>query len=117
MCQIFSCVVLEDGRVLTHSEPMQHSHTEIRKLHAIGDVSVNQAANVELVPPDGDFLSDVAAWKLILDHEREPEWWKDDLPALDDKVRQAVAKWQRKLTNLNALALGRTKLTGDAQAV
>ena len=112
MCRLFSCVVVPDGRVLVSSDLWEHSHSKIRAEHGIRDtVSVNQAANVEVVPPNGAFLSDVGSWQLILDHEREPGWWSDDKVALADHCREAVSRWQKKLQGLTALALGCTELS------
>ena len=98
MCRPFSCVVKSDLSVLIGKSIAHHSHSEIIQDAALtAEISVNQYAKVELLPPDKQYASDVEGWELKLDEERTPEWWEENLPEIDARVRDAAQKWQNKL--------------------
>ena len=101
MCTPFSCVVKSNLSILIGKSIAHHSHSEIiRDAGLPAEISVNQYAKVELLPPDKQYASDVEGWMLILDEERTPEWWEENLPEIDDRVRDAAQKWQNKLRAL-----------------
>ena len=101
MCTPFSCVVKSDLSVLVGKSIAYHSHSEIiRDAGLPVEISVNQYAKVELLPPNDQYASDVEGWKLNLDEERTPEWWEENLPEIDARVRDAAQKWQNKLRAL-----------------
>lgn len=90
MCIPFSCIVLADLTVLVGQKITTHSHTEIMRQHGFSDeLSIDQLAKVELIA-DSKFPANPDQWKLVLDEAREPGWWKENLPEIDDRVRQAA---------------------------
>ena len=94
----FSCVVKSDLSILVGKSIAHHSHSEIiRDAGLTEEISINQYAQVELLPPDDQYASDVEGWKLKLDEERTPGWWEENLPEIDARVRDAAQKWQNKL--------------------
>ena len=98
MCEPFSCVVKSDLSILVGKSIAHHSHSGIiQDAGLTAEISVNQYARVELLPPDDQYASDVEGWKLILDEKRTPEWWEENLPEIDARVRDAAQKWQNKL--------------------
>ena len=98
MCSPFSCVVKSDLSILVGKSIAHHSHSEIiRDAGLTEEISINQYAQVELLPPDDQYASDVEGWKLKLDEERTPGWWEENLPEIDARVRDAAQKWQNKL--------------------
>ena len=101
MCEPFSCVVKSDLSIWIGKSIAHHSHSEI--IHDAGltaEISVNQYARVELFPPNRQYASDVEGWELKLDEKRTPEWWEENLPEIDARVRDAAQKWQNKLRAL-----------------
>ena len=101
MCSPFSCVVKSDLSILVGKSIAHHSHSEIiRDAGLPAESSINQYAKVELLPPNKQYASDVEGWELILDEERTPEWWEENLPEIDARVRDAAQKWQNKLRAL-----------------
>ena len=98
MCEPFSCVVKSDLSILTGKSIAHHSHSEIIQDAGLpAEISMNQYARVELLPPNHQYASDVEGWELKLDEERTPEWWEENLPEIDARVRDAAQKWQNKL--------------------
>ena len=98
MCSPFSCVVKSDLSILVGKSIAHHSHSEIiRDAGLTEEISINQYAQVELLPPDDQYASDVEGWKLKLDEYRTPEWWEENLPEIAARVRDAAQKWQNKL--------------------
>lgn len=101
MCDPFSCVVLPDFSVITGRSYARHSHSEMwRDSGRADEISDNQGAKVEITPPNNQWLSDVSTWTLKLDQDRGPTWWRDNLPEIDGRVREAAEKWQRRMHNL-----------------
>jgi hypothetical protein len=83
---------LPDPKMLWQQEA--HSHTRLAKANGIPDGMLGDKwARFELTPTNDGFHSDVATWTLTLDEERQPEWWTNDLPAIDDKIRRHVARY------------------------
>ena len=98
MCEPFSCVVKSDLSILTGKSIAHHSHSEIIQDAGLpAEISMNQYARVELLPPNHQYASDVEGWELKLDEERTPEWWEENLPEIAARVRDAAQKWQNKL--------------------
>ena len=101
MCKPYSCIIKSDLTLIEGKTIATHSHTEILKQHGLPtEISVDQYARVELVPSDSgrtDYESDPETWKLILDEQRTPSWWEDNLPEIEDRVKRAAEKWKAKL--------------------
>jgi len=106
MCNPVSMIVKSDGSVfLPANDTWNHSHTAIAKLHGIpgGEIG-DRYARVE-VSPIGEVrwrdketnavLQNTDAWNVVLDEAREPAWWKEDKPALEDKCRQYAARYMK----------------------
>jgi len=102
MCKPFSCIVKSDITLIVGKSIAHHSHSEMwRDAGNAQEISVNQAARVELLPPVGtSYSSDVSGWVLHLDEDRTPEWWRQNHPEIEDRVRQAAVRWQGKLLRL-----------------
>ena len=97
MCKPFSCLVKSDLSVLVGQTVTTHSHSEILWQHGLpAERSIDQYARVEL-EIDGDYPADPDKWTLNLDEDREPSWWKPNLPEIDDRVRRAAWTWLAKI--------------------
>lgn len=101
MCSPFSCIVKSDLTLIVGKTLAHHAHSQMLQDAGLPrEVSINQYAKVELTPPNNEWLSDTATWKLKLDEERTPEWWRENLPEIEHRVRDAATKWQGQLMRL-----------------
>ena len=106
MCKPFSCIVKSDLTLLVSSNFMVHSHSQILKeAGLVREVSVDQYARVELVPNGNAYGSDPDSWVLTLDEEREPSWWKENLPEVEGRIREAAHRWKAKLLALKEVVV------------
>ena len=95
MCQFKSALVLKDRIFL----PDYDSHDKMLQELGIEDNFTNASkvfVRVELLPTDGNILSAVDGWKLIVNQDILPEWWNEAerLPQL----KELVETWMRKHT-------------------
>jgi len=89
-------LVFADGRVERHpSEPDCHSHEWMARALGVTVGQLDRCARVEVSPTDNDFTRSAMEWEVHLDEERAPEWWADDLPALEDKCRVVAERWRK----------------------
>ena len=90
MCQFKSALCLKD-RVFV---PDYDSHDRMLDELKISDDMRHASTTfvrVEVVPPDGDKLSDPMGWEVRVDQDILPEWF---IPEIDHpRIRQAVAEW------------------------
>ena len=93
MCKPFSCVIKSDLSILVGQKVTTHSHSAIMRQHGLPpEISIDQYARVELITSDL-YPADPDKWELKLDEARAPSWWKENLPEIDDRVRQAAWAW------------------------
>lgn len=95
MCQFKSALVLKNRIFL----PDYDSHDKMLRELGIEDNFTNASkvfVRVELLPTDGNILSAVDGWKLIVNQDILPEWWNEAerLPQL----KKLVETWRRKHT-------------------
>ena len=101
MCEPFSCIVKSDLTIIVGKSIAHHSHSGMLQDAGLPcESSINQYAKVEITPKNNEWLGDVAEWDLNLDEGREPDWWQENLPEIDARVRDAAQKWQNKIRNL-----------------
>lgn len=101
MCEPFSCIVTSDLTVIAGVTVAMHSRTAILRFAGLPtERTENQYALAELKPPNWDYDSDPAGWKLVLDQHRTPDWWVENLPEIDSRVRDAARRWQGQLRRL-----------------
>ena len=105
MCNPISLILTEDKVFLPSDSIWDHSHSSIMKKHKIPDgLMGDKYLRLEVVPPDGYFrdkktnkkLSVNKKWKVILDEENIPDWYKNDKPNQEDRAREAANKWFQK---------------------
>ena len=100
MCKPYSCIIKSDLTLIEGKTVATHSHTEILKQHGLPtEISVDQYARVELVPTydENDYGTEPETWKVILDENRAPSWWEENLPEIEDRVKRAAEKWKARL--------------------
>ena len=71
-----------------------HSHSSLAAKKGIADGLIGDKwVRFELSPKGDDFRSDIADWQLHLDEQRKVDWWGENLPEIDDKIRRAVKRY------------------------
>lgn len=97
MCNAISGIMRSDGTTFfPRMDAWNHSHTAIAKENGIPDGEMgDRYARFEITPADGDFRSDQTSWVFKLDETRQPAWWSEDAPALEDKARRDALRWFR----------------------
>ncbi len=103
MCNPISLIVTEDKIFLPSDNVWNHSHTFIMKIHNIPDGMIgDKYLRLEVVPPEGNIFRNKetnkklvvdTTWKVVVDEDRIPDWYKNDLANQEDKVREAAKKW------------------------
>ena len=83
MCDFFSAIVDDEGKVYWKNGI--NSHSELEKEFSLRDSG--HYAKVELNPVK---FNDVSTWNFKIDEERAPDWWDG---AYEDNVRQTVRDW------------------------
>ena len=95
MCKFLSVVVTRDGQIFHHPKESpigNQSHTEIIEHHNLHDSPhrVN-IARVEFTPPgDRAKIGDVSEWNLLLDEQREPDWWVTQKDSVQSRLKEYV---------------------------
>ena len=119
MCNPISGITKSDGTIyMPDPNAWNHSHTEIAKLHGLPDGEWgDRFARWELTPKDGvSFRTDPDGWGFRLDEKRAPQWWTDDVPALEHAAREAVKRWlvaaDRVVPGFAAIGGNHSTLTG-----
>ena len=88
MCQFFSAIVDDEGKVLWKNGIT--SHSELEQELKIRDSS--HYAKVELFPTGKSRFNKVETWKFTIDEARKPDWWDG---AYEDNVRQVIREWMK----------------------
>jgi len=103
MCNPISLIVTEDKVFLPSEKVWNHSHTFIMKTHNIPDGMIgDKYLRLEVTPPEKNVFRDKktnkklvvdTTWKVVVDEDRIPEWYKNDLANQEDRAREAAKKW------------------------
>jgi hypothetical protein len=92
MCDAFSCIVLDSGKVLWKFGI--DSHADILTAFGMPDKELPaKFAKVEISPSNRSYLYP-DKWVFRIDEDTKPAWWHDEYEA---DARKALAKWKRKL--------------------
>lgn len=98
MCRFKSALVLRDERVkggfrLLMADDTDH-HSVLMERHGLSDSKVTaQYARVEFVPLPGEQLTQFAKYHFVLDEERTPRWWSEEI---QDLVKEQMTEWLRR---------------------
>ena len=97
MCRFKSGIILKNSVVLT---PIYNeSHSVLLRAKGINDTDFNARkvfVRAELIPPEGDILSDVNTWEYNVDQDIVPDWYEDDPAKYEKDFREAVKEWRDK---------------------
>ena len=97
MCRFKSGIILKGSVVLT---PIYNeSHSALLRTKGINDTDFNARkvfVRAELIPPEGDILSDVNTWEYNVDQDIVPDWYEDDPAKYEKDFREAVKEWRDK---------------------
>lgn len=101
MCQFKSGIILRNKVVLTPEG--NESHSDLLESLRIADTHMNASktfVRVELIPKDGNKMSDVKDWRYKVDQDIVPDWYEKDPERYEREFRDAVEnymeEWKRK---------------------
>ena len=97
MCRFKSGIILKGSVVL--APIYNESHSALLRTKCIDDTDFNARkvfVRAELIPPKGDILSDVNAWKYNVDQDIVPDWYDADSSKYENDFREAVKEWRDK---------------------
>lgn len=97
MCRFKSGLILKNKVMLT---PIYNeSHSTMLERCGIEDTDFNARKvfiRAELIPYEGDFMSDISNWKYIVDQDVTPDWYEDDSEKYEEMFRKEVEEWRDK---------------------
>ena len=97
MCRFKSGLILENKVMLT---PIYNeSHSTMLDKCGIEDTDFNARKvfiRAELIPYEGDFMSDISKWKYIVDQDVTPDWYEEDPEKYEEMFRKEVEAWRDK---------------------
>ena len=118
MCNYKSAIVVRNpagGFDLLH-HPLVDSHESLVALFNLNDTPTSSGeprfVRVELRPESGGDLSDISAYKLIVDEPRPPAWFGDD-PAAVDRITEKL----RTICKANIVTEDREVLAGGPWSI
>ncbi len=91
MCQFKSGIIFKNKVVLAPDG--NESHTDLLESLEIEDSTVNMAkmfVRVELIPKDGNKMTDVKNWRYNVDQDFTPDWYDKDPERYEQEFRDAV---------------------------
>ena len=75
------------------------SHSTMLDRCGIEDTDFNARkvfVRAELIPYEGDFMSDISKWKYIVDQDVTPDWYEEDPEKYEEMFRKEVEAWRDK---------------------
>lgn len=97
MCRFRSALIFKDKVVL--APIYNESHSTMLEKMKIDDTDFNARkvfVRAELIPYDGDFMSDISKWKYIVDQDVTPDWYEEDPEKYEEMFRKEVEDWRDK---------------------
>ena len=96
MCQAFSCLLLESGKVVWEFGVDSHEDL-IRKAMLPDDGRDQRFVRVEIAPRNGDYLNP-DEWGYKVDQDETPAWHAPEYAEME--CRKAWAAWEKKLRTI-----------------
>ena len=97
MCRFKSGLILKNKVMLT---PIYNeSHSTMLDKCGIEDTDFNARKvfiRAELIPYEGNFMSDISKWKYIVDQDVTPDWYEEDPEKYEEMFRKEVEAWRDK---------------------
>lgn len=101
MCNFKSGIILKNKVVLTPEG--NESHSDLLESLGIEDNHMNASktfVRAELIPKNGDKMTNVKEWKYKVDQDIVPDWYEKDPERYEKEFREAVEKymeeWKKK---------------------
>ena len=97
MCRFKSALIFKDRVVL--APIYNESHSIMLNKHKIEDTDFNARkvfVRAELLPYEGDIMSDISKWKYMVDQDVTPDWYDEDSKKYEEMFRDAVEEWRDK---------------------
>ena len=97
MCRFKSGLIFKNKVVL--APIYNESHSTMLDICGIEDTDFNARkvfVRAELIPYEGDFMSDISKWKYIVDQDVTPDWYEEDPKKYEEMFRAEVKEWRDK---------------------
>lgn len=94
MCKFKSGIILKSRVVLAPEG--NESHSDLLESLNIRDDYMGASkvfVRVELLPPNGDRMSDISNWRFNVDQDIRPDWFEEDKGRYEKEFRDAVAAY------------------------
>ena len=94
MCRFKSGIILKTKCVVT--EGSNDSHTDLLDELGIEDTEINamtRFVRAELLPPNDEWWTDPDTWKISIDQDIVPDWFKEDEERYLFDFKSAVKDW------------------------
>lgn len=94
MCNFKSGVILKNKVILTPEG--NESHSDLLESLGIEDDYMNETktfVRAELIPQNGDKMSDVKEWRYKVDQNIFPDWYEKDPERYEQEFRDAIEKY------------------------
>ena len=96
MCRMKSGLIFKGGVVLA---PMYNeSHSRLLEKLGIEDTDFNARkvfVRAELLPDDGNLMSDINKWTFVVDQDVTPDWYDEDSGRYEEMFRKEVQEWRK----------------------
>ena len=96
MCQAFSCLLLENGKVVWEFGVDSHEDL-IQKAMLPDDGRDQRFVRVEIAPRNGDYINP-DEWAYKVDQEATPAWYSPEYAEME--CRKAWVAWEKKLRTI-----------------
>lgn len=97
MCRFKSALIFKNKVTLT---PIYNeSHSTMLDKSGIDDTDFNARkvfVRAELIPYEGDIMSDISKWKYNVDQDVTPDWYNEDPERYEEMFRSEVKEWRDK---------------------
>lgn len=97
MCRFKSGIILKTRCVV--ADGVNDSHSDLLDGLGIEDTEINamtKFVRVELLPPNNEWWTDPDRWKINIDQDILPDWYKEDKEKYNEDFRKEVKEWCNK---------------------
>lgn len=96
MCNFLSAVLFKNEVYIAPIYNQSHSAL-LRKLKVKDNNMLRtKFVKIELLPYEGNILSDVDKWRYVVDQDNTPEWYDENKDEYEDRVRSEARRWLKR---------------------
>lgn len=118
MCNFKSGIIFKNRVVLAPEG--NESHSDLLESLEIEDTHMNASktfVRAELIPNNGNKMSDIKEWRYKVDQDIVPDWYEEDSERYKQEFRDAVEKYMEEWKNKFYLICGKNTWREDRKSV